>query len=158
TVEQVRGMHQTVLAKKSSRSGRPLSPTTAKLAHSVLRKALSDALAEGKVYRNVAQLAGAPKGAGQKRYDALTVEQANRVLRAAKDDMRLRCRLICALHLGMRQGEALGLQWTDVLQDGDGWSVSIRETVQQIRGQGVVIGTPKSERSVRTIPLPPVAA
>src|SRR5699024_9169771 len=90
TVEQVRGMHQTVLAKKSSRSGRPLSPTTAKLAHSVLRKALSDALAEGKVYRNVAQLAGAPKGAGQKRYDALTVEQANRVLRAAKDDMRLR--------------------------------------------------------------------
>ena len=45
-------------------------------------------------------------------FDFLTFEEADRLINAAKD--QLRTMLIVALRTGMRQGELLGLRWHDV--------------------------------------------
>lgn len=158
TPDDVRGMYDT-LATWTTKSRRPLSKSVISGAQSVLRRALNIAMKEGHVSRNVAVLAGEPRvGATGSTYPTLTVEQAQKVIASAKDDPRLRCRLICALVLGIRQGEALGLTWDDVTLEGDTGAVSVRQVAQQLHGQGVVIGTPKSASSVRTVPLPPIAA
>jgi integrase len=53
---------------------------------------------------------------------------------------------------GLRRGELLALAWEDV--DLDGGILRVRRTVQRLRGQGLVLGPPKSSRSRRSIPLP----
>ena len=59
------------------------------------------------------------------------------------------------LALGLRQGETLGLTWGDI--DFDAGALSIRRTLQRIRGEWL-FSAPKTPKSRRTIPLPePVA-
>lgn len=60
--------------------------------------------------------------------------------------------------LGLRQSEALGLQWKDI--DLLGNRLSVRRTLQRIKGVGLVSEAPKTKRSERTIalPMPLVAA
>lgn len=61
-----------------------------------------------------------------------------------------------ALSLGMRKGELLALRWADI--DLDSRELRVRQTVQRLgAGQGMVIGTPNTIRSRRTIPLPQIA-
>jgi integrase len=52
----------------------------------------------------------------------------------------------------MRKGELPALSWRDV--DLVGGTVRVRQTVQRLRGEGLVFGPPKSSRSRRDIPLP----
>jgi integrase len=58
-----------------------------------------------------------------------------------------------ALACGLRQGEALGLQWDDV--DLERGSIMVRHTLAQIDGKRV-LAEPKTEQSHRTIPLPAI--
>jgi integrase len=57
------------------------------------------------------------------------------------------------LSIGLRKGEALGLQWDDV--DLELRRVKVRRTLQRIDGE-LRCEAPKTRRSRRTIPLPPV--
>lgn len=57
--------------------------------------------------------------------------------------------------LGLRRGEGIGLRWGDV--DLDAGTITIRQQIQATAAQGVYVGTPKSEASERTLPLPPAA-
>ncbi len=62
--------------------------------------------------------------------------------------------LLC-LFTGLRVGELCGLKWGDI--DFDNGTISVSRTVQRINKHGkseVVIGTPKSKSSVRTVPIP----
>lgn len=59
--------------------------------------------------------------------------------------------VICAVTLGLRRGEACGLEWSDI--DLRGGSVSIRRSKQYVKG-GVLIVDPKTDRSARTCWLP----
>lgn len=58
-----------------------------------------------------------------------TKEEAGKLLQAAKD-MRNGARFVIALTLGLRKGEALGLQWRDV--DLDNQTLTIRRSVQRL--------------------------
>ena len=84
-----------------------LSSTTALQAHRILAKALTDAMREGRVGRNVATLTDAPRRRVVER-DALTVEQAIQLLQSVADDP-YGPRWALGLLTGMRQGECLGL-------------------------------------------------
>ena len=62
--------------------------------------------------------------------------------------------LLC-LFTGLRIGELCGLKWEDI--DFVSCTLFVRRTVQRISRNGksqVIIGTPKSRTSVRTIPIP----
>lgn len=121
--------------------------------HRILRRALLVALREGKVARNVCDLIDPPKGstaATRKGPKALTVDEAWRVLRAAGDNPRP----WVALLAGVRQGEALGLRWRDVLLDEPVPYLVVREAVSREPGVGLVFDAPKSEASTgREVPL-----
>ena len=62
--------------------------------------------------------------------------------------------LLC-LFTGLRVGELCGLKWEDI--DLDNAVLYVKRTVQRVSKNGksrVIIGTPKSKTSVRTVPIP----
>jgi integrase len=130
-----------------------LSPPTVKYVHSVLRSALAQAVRDGLVQRNVATLVRPPRGP-RKEAAYLDLDEARTLLDAAKDD-RLHALWVVAISLGLRR-ELLGLRWSSV--DLPGSMLRVRETVQRLRGEGLVIDETKSIRSNRTLPLPRMTA
>lgn len=62
--------------------------------------------------------------------------------------------LLC-LFTGLRVGELCGLKWEDI--DFDNAVLYVKRTVQRVSKNGksqVIIGTPKSKTSIRTVPIP----
>ncbi|MEV8546158.1 site-specific integrase [Streptomyces sp. NPDC051572] len=80
--------------------------------HRTFRTALNEAVRRGHLARNPVQLAKAPR-LREEEVEPYNVEEVQRLLRAA-DDRRNSARWAVALALGLRQGEALGLKWSDV--------------------------------------------
>lgn len=98
---------------------------TARACHRVLRSALSDAMREGLVPRNVAVGVDVPEVRPTK--PTLTPAQV-RTIATAVDPMR--SRWLAALDAGLRQGEALGLTWECV--DLDARTIAVEWQVQRI--------------------------
>lgn len=136
--EHVRGLYN-----KMRRDGR--AEATIRQTHAILRRALLVAQREGKVARNVATLIDAP-GTERHRRTGLTLAQAERVLDGA--DLRW----WVALMLGLRQGEALALRWSDI--DLDEGYLRVERNLVRVPGRGLVFDTPKSASSRRIVPLP----
>lgn len=88
------------------------SPGTANQAHRTIRTALGEAERRGRITRNPAKLAKAPRPADVE-VEPYTVDEVQQLLRAASA-RRNSARWAIALALGLRQGEVLGLKWTDV--------------------------------------------
>jgi len=99
-----------------------LSSSTALYAHNVLVAALTDAIREGHVTRNVAALTSAPKAAPAKlaiMSTASGVKVLRTVLQPPGDGTpadRLGSRWAAALLIGARQGEIIGLELDRVIQ------------------------------------------
>ncbi|MEU0948478.1 site-specific integrase [Streptomyces canus] len=90
---------------------------TAHQAHRTMRTALNHALRRGHVTRNVATLAVPPR-IEEEEVEPYDIEEVQRLLSEAAK-LRNSARWSIALALGLRQGEALGLRWSDVdLQNG----------------------------------------
>jgi integrase len=120
---------------------RGLSPTTQRKARTILRRALTIAQQWGRVSRNVAALTDPPKNSGESKIDdALDADQAAKVLDAAKGD-RLEALAVLVLAVGVRQGEALALRWSDL---------DLRRATMTVHGT-------KSAASDRNVPLPALA-
>ena len=84
---------------------------------------------------------------------AFTPEQARTFLDAIRGH-RLEALYSVALAVGLRQGEALGLRWTDVdLSDG---TLRVQVQLQRLGGEFKLV-EPKTSRSRRTILLPAFA-
>jgi integrase len=129
-----------------------LSPRTVQYLHAIIRSALNQALRWGFVARNVATLVDSPR-VRRPEIKPLTPEQARCFLEVAKDD-RLAALYAVAIALGLRQGEALGLRWQDV--DLDGAMLRVSLALQRVNGKLQLV-EPKTDRSRRSVPLPPVA-
>lgn len=116
------------------------SDRAAQKAHVVLQRALKDAIAEGMLTRNVAEVVHKPKYVPVQR-EPLTSDQAKQLLRSAIDTKDpWVTRWAAALLLGARQGELLGLQWSRVdLVNG---IVDLRWQLQQLQ-QAHGCGPPK---------------
>jgi integrase len=89
-----------------------LSPRTLQYLRAVLRQALGQALKWGLVARNVAMLVDPPRVVRHE-IQPLTPEQARAFLESVQEH-RLRALFAVAFAVGLRQGEALGLQWANV--------------------------------------------
>ena len=129
-----------------------LAPNTVRNIRAVLRRALNQALKWELVSRNVATLVETPR-ITQEEMSALDEQQARALRRVLKGD-RLEALYLVALSLGLRRGEVLGLRGQDI--DFDTATLRIAQTVQGTRTQGLIIDTPKTKSSLRTLSVPPV--
>jgi integrase len=128
-----------------------LSPRSVQYMRAILRRALNQALRWQLISRNVATLVDAPK-VEQSEIVPLAPEQARAFLLVVAGHL-LEGLFTVALSLGLRQGEALGLSWSDV--DLDDGTITVRKQLQRIGGK-LILTDPKTRQSRRTIALPPV--
>ncbi len=128
-----------------------LSPATVLRVHRMLHRALKIAMQRERVGRNVATLVEPPRQERPKTPQPLDVDECKRVL-AAAEGLRNSARWTVALALGLRQSEALALQWKDI--DFDRGTLSVRRGLHRVPGQGLVFTEPKTDRSRRTIAVP----
>jgi integrase len=118
----------------------------------VLSSALTRALREELVMRNVAQLVTLPSRK-RKEVSAWSADEARQFLQAAQDN-QLYLAFLLLLVYGLRRGEVLGLRWSDI--DFDVGVIRIRQQIQRIRGQ-LIIGPTKTHASHRELPLVDIA-
>jgi integrase len=136
------------LGATGSKTGGPLSPTTVRYAHTVLGRALEDAVAWGLVPRNVARVAKPPRKASAD-MNVWSPEEARRFVEAAQGD-RLFALWFLLLTTGLRRGEAVGLRWADL--DLDRGVLSVRRTIASVDGEMVEM-EPKTAKSRRSVAL-----
>jgi integrase len=89
-----------------------LSPRTVQIIHTVLRKALQQAVRDDVLPRNVCDAVTAPRQT-KKEMQPLTPTQAKILFENVRED-RLRALYVLAITAGLREGELLGLRWEDV--------------------------------------------
>jgi integrase len=113
------------LVTGGGRNGKPLSPTTVRIVHRVLNKALNDAVRDDLLLVNPVVKAVPPK---RQRYEAVwTAQQAALFLTAVRTE-RLYAAWLIALSCGLRRGELAGLRWFDLDLDRGTLSVTTQRT------------------------------
>jgi integrase len=143
TAQQV----QSFYAKKL-KSG--TTPSRIKNIHATLHTALNHARHTRLVSLNVCSGLELPRQEKQEK-QPLSPEQARLLLQRVREHW-LEGVLILALATGMREGELLGLRWSEV--DLDKGVLRVARTVTYITGYGFVEGEPKTAKGKRKIMLP----
>ena len=116
---------------------------TIQYARSVLRAALNQALRWELVARNAAALSDAPRHEPRE-IQPLSPEEAKTLL-ASVAGHRLEALITCAVGLGLRRGEALGLRWCDV--DLKAGKLSVSHTLERSGGDATARKTLLAERT-----------
>jgi len=135
--------------RRDGRGG--LSPRTVRFIHTIIRRALADAVRAGVLDTNPADAAHAPlaRYVCAPVFRTWTPSELRCFLEAARED-----ELYAAFHLaattGLRRGEVLGLRWCDLYVDGG--ELHVVQTLVLV-GRHVRVGQPKSHRSRRAVAL-----
>lgn len=119
------------LAHTKGKHGKILKPATIHQAHRTLRTSLGEAMRRGHITSNPAELARPPR-IPEEEIIPFTKEEAVRILEACAT-RRNGVRFVIALTLGLRKGEALGLQWRDI--DFGARTMAIRRSLQPRKWQ-----------------------
>lgn len=130
-----------------------LSASTVLRVHRLLARAFKVAVQRGVVARNVTALVDPPRVPRADVARPLSADEARAVLATAASE-RNAARWTVALALGLRQSEVLGLQWRDI--DLAAGSLTVRRTQHEVAGVGITYAEPKTDRSRRTLALPPM--
>jgi integrase len=127
------------------------SPRKVQAARAILRSALSNAVTEELISRNVATLVKVPRPP-RYRLRPWEAEEARTFL-AATTAHRLHAAYVLVLTLGLRRGEVLGLGWDEVdLERGE---IHVLWQIQRINGELRRVRV-KTDNSDDVIPLPPI--
>jgi len=137
---------QTFLNSKLNGEGHAIG--TVHVMRNVLSAALTRAMREEIISRNVARLATLP-AVDAKRNQPWTADEARAFLRVARYDP-LYPAFVLLLVYGLRRGEALGLRWVDV--DFDEGHVHIRRQLVRV-GKELHHGPVKTRAGNRSLPL-----
>lgn len=127
-----------------------------------LHRVLSFAVGEGYIRMNPADSLNLPRGQ-KPEIEVLTRDEQAALIRGSYNH-RYGVFVRLTLFTGIRLGELLGLKWEDV--DVKGGMINIRRTLSRLNKMKrpdnpdentteIVVGTPKSQNSVRSIPLIP---
>ena len=145
--------HYAFLLTSGGRNGKALAPATVQHTHAVLHRALKDAMLDGLLDRNPAELARKPKHDPREvelddELQIWTAEQAVRFLELV-DGHPLRALWHLALGTGGRRGELLGLRWKDV--DFEERRVRIRRGLTAVGGVARLLGTKTSRSRILSV-------
>lgn len=139
--DHVRGLYRDMLDKG-------LSTRTVQYAHTLLKRALTQAVHDGLIPRNVAEAVRPPK-LEREEIQPLNAGQVRSLLQAADEaGDRLATLYTVAVRTGMRPGEMLALRWSDV--DLEAGTVQINRALSD-----GAFTPPKTARSRRRITLSP---
>lgn len=128
-----------------------LSAGTIRRMHSLLSSAFKLALLQGVISRSPLSGVKQPRLA-RKPIEVFTQQEMGQLLAAAAlNPPQQQLRWLFALRYGMRQGEVLGLKFTDF--DLVAKTLTIQRTVNSLPGKGVVELPTKSTNSTRTLPI-----
>src|SRR5487761_37050 len=150
TEEDIEDWHAQLEARVSKRTGRPLSAATIGQCHRIMSRALKVAVVRKRIGRNPCSNVSPP-----------SADRERPVLPSAADVERIldRCetwpngaRWILAITTGIRQGEALGLEWQYVRLEPPA-ALRVEWSAAQVQGERVR-KPPKSRSSRRPVPLP----
>lgn len=129
-------------------SKKGLSSTTILYVHNVLRKALNSAVKRRVLTNNVINYVDAPIKAKFKS-KVLSINEISRLLLASKCTIAYHP-ILLSVTLGLRRGEVLGLQWSDI--DWDLKTLTIQRTATFYK-QEFVLSDVKTQNSKRTLLL-----
>lgn len=119
-----------------------LSSRTVRLTHTVLSKSLKQAVLDGVLPRNVCEAVKAPRDT-KREMDPLSPAETRLFLGTAQGD-RLEALYVVAISAGLREGELLGLRWTDV--DLERGAVRVRQQLTRTK-DGLSFTRPKCGKS-----------
>jgi integrase len=122
---------------------------TVRMIHAVLHRALNQALQMGTIIRNPSDAVIRPKLI-KKEMKTLADTQVQTLLLAVRGT-RYEALYLLAVTTGMRQGELLGLRWSDL--DWVTRQVKVQRQLQRLPGNGMVFSEPKSASGRRVIAL-----
>jgi integrase len=129
-----------------------LSSATVKHINATLRAALSQAQRWQIVQQNAAKLVTLPRSV---RYQPriLMADQARELLKFLNGHLH-EALFTVALTLGTRRGETLGLRWCDI--DLENANLEVRHSLESVKGKGLHLVEPKSDRAKRVLRMPPI--
>ncbi len=146
SLDRVRPSHVEGWVVELRRKG--LAESTIRSAYTILRAVLDTAVRDGALAANPAAAIRRPRVTA-KEAPHLTPAQVAELLRAAEGS-RYAPLFALLVHTGLRRGEALALQWSDV--DLGKGILRVRGTLSRIDGE-LTITEPKTARSKRFIPI-----
>ena len=126
-----------------------LSPRVVRGVHTLLHNCLEQAVAERLILSNPAQGCKLPQL--EKREMKILPQEKIGMYLAEAERRGLLAAFYLELTTGLRRGELLALQWTDL--DVESKTLSITKQVNRINGE-LVVSPPKTRNSVRTLALP----
>jgi len=139
----------------AARAAAGVGSSTIRKMHVCLHRALGQATLWGLVPRNVASLVDKPRLKAKADRQPLTPAEVQRLLVACRGH-RMEVLLYLAIVTGLREGELLGLRWSDV--DWERQSLSVSRQVQRLRGGGGIVYAPvKTRAGSRLVALGPDA-
>ncbi len=146
-LRELRPDHIQALYNSILRQGK--SERTVLLIHAVLRRALNQALMWGLIARNPVIGTTHPKFR-RREMKTLTDSQVRDLLRAVKGT-RYEALYLLAVSTGLREGELLGLKWSDM--DWMTRRLQVQRQLQRLSGRGLVFSEPKSQAGKRAVVL-----
>jgi integrase len=145
-IRLVRLQPQDVRNFLSERLDSGLSARTVKHLRNTLRAALNQAISDDLIQRNAAAKVTPPE-IPPPVMDAYTPEEARKLLKSLQGH-RLEALFTAAIGLGLRMGECLGLQWSDI--DFERGLLTVRHNLQRVkrvrRGDVIRDGEARTER------------
>ena len=126
-----------------------LSPRVVRGIHTLLHNCMEQAVAERLILTNPAQGCKLPQL--EKREMKILPQEKIGMYLAEAERRGLLAAFYLELTTGLRRGELLALQWTDL--DVESKTLSITKQVNRINGE-LVVSPPKTRNSVRTLALP----
>lgn len=134
-----------------TKQGRRLAPKTVCHYYNALGMIFSYAEKQNMIAVNPMLKVDAPKK-DKKPVDALTPEQAKHFFQCIGEcPLEFRCMMQLLVTTGLRRGECVGLKWKGI--DAERGTIRIERSVVYTPDSGVIISTPKTSDSIRTIPV-----
>ena len=147
-----------IIRKKNNngkKTGKPLSSKTIVEHHRLLHAMLQRAVYWQMIVSNPAERVQPPKTKKPKRKyydDEQSKALVSNLMELTEDQFKYKVAIILTVFTGVRLGELMGLEWSDInFRDG---IVSINRSSQYLAEKGVFTKTPKTESSIRDVAIP----